>query len=57
MPFPLLLPLASFLAKATVGELIATTVVATTVANATNDTYQKVKESARSSDDDKRNRN
>lgn len=56
MPFPLLFPIASLIAKATIGELIATTVVATTVANATNDAYQKIKESARSSDDDKRNR-
>lgn len=47
MPFPLLFPLASFVAKATIGKLIATTVVATTVVNATNDAYQKVNDEKR----------
>lgn len=58
MPFPLLFPLASFVAKATIGEMIATTVLTATTVNVANDAYQKIKESARSRDDDKqRNRN
>lgn len=57
MPFPLLVPLVSFVAKATLSDLIVTTVVATTAANVANDGYQKLKENAHSSDDDKLNRN
>lgn len=53
MPFPFLLPIATFIAKKTIGELIVTTVVATTVANVANDVYQKVKESGGSSEDNK----
>lgn len=51
-------PFAVALTKATLVELITTVAVTTTVANAANDAYQKTKESARSSDDDKhRDRN
>ena len=57
MPFPLLSPLVSFVAKETLSDLIVTTVVATTAANVANDGYQKLKENAHSSDDDKLNRN
>ena len=57
MPFPLLIPVVSFVAKETLSDLIVTTVVATTAANVANDGYQKLKENAHSSDDDKLNRN
>ena len=57
MPLPFLIPaLVSLVAKVTVTDLIVTTVVATTVANATNDAYQKLKGSAHFSDGDKCNR-
>lgn len=54
---PFLIPALASLTAKTLGTIITTTVVSTTTAAVTHDAYQKLKASARSSDDNKQNRN
>lgn len=56
MPLPFFIPLAALLTKVAVSETVKAVVLTTVVTTATNDIYQELKESARSSDDNKRDR-